>query len=312
MIECGDIRKKFGDAVALDGVSFTAKSGELFGIVGPDGAGKSTLMRILATTLEPDGGRYAINGISISEDLFTAREKIAYMPQRFGLYEDLSVEENIFFFGNLFGVSNATVRKRLPRLYQFSRLEPFSARLAGKLSGGMKQKLGLVCALIHTPQILILDEPTNGVDPVSRREFWGILYELLAEGVAIILSTSYLDEAERCARIGLIDKGRFLTVDSPDAIKRSVRRQFFVIRCGSPDIIERKINKRFGKPGISRIGTTLRLFLPDNARETDLKKALTGVNDRIGIQKSVPSLEDCFLIMTGQTMPTRSGEEARS
>jgi len=192
MIACSGIAKSYGSTTALQGISFSVKRGEIFGIVGPDGAGKSTLMKIIATTLEPDCGFISIDGIDVAKDLFHARENIAYMPQRFGLYEDLTVEENAFFFGHLFGVKNSEIKKRLVKLYDFSKLGEFKDRRAGKLSGGMKQKLGLVCALIHTPKILILDEPTHNPDDlpgVETLEFTSRLIErkLADFGAEVIL-----------------------------------------------------------------------------------------------------------------------------
>ena len=187
---------------------------------GPDGAGKTTTMRILAGVLLPDGGEVQVAGFNVARDPERVKQKISYMSQRFGLYEDLTVEENIRFYAEVFGVKRAVYRERSERLLQAADMQQFRKRLAGKLSGGMKQKLGLICALIHTPRVLLLDEPTNGVDPVSRRDFWKILYSLLGEGVAILTSTAYLDEAERCHRVALLHEGRLLFCDEPAALKR--------------------------------------------------------------------------------------------
>jgi len=195
VIEVANISKRFGEIVAVDSLGFTVNRGEIFGIVGPDGSGKSTLLRMISSILVPYRGSITIGGMDVQKNPIAVKERLAYMPQRFGLYEDLTVEENIFFFGRLFLLSRREIRNKLDTLYGFSRLGPFKDRLAGKLSGGMKQKLGLVCSLVHTPEVLLLDEPTNGVDPVSRREFWDILYELLAKKVTIIVTTAYLDEA---------------------------------------------------------------------------------------------------------------------
>ena len=230
MISASDITKKFKNSTAVDSLSFRVGRGEIFGIVGPDGAGKSTLLRILAAIMKPDMGRVEINGLDIYSHSFAVKENLAYMPQRFGLYEDLTVEENIFFFGRMFGVRGRDIISRLDMLYGFSGLGPFNKRLAGKLSGGMKQKLGLACCLVHAPDLMLLDEPTNGVDPVSRREFWRILYELLGRGVTIVVSTSYLDEAERCNRIGLMYRGSFIRLGEPKEIRGRHRslEEFFL------------------------------------------------------------------------------------
>ena len=194
--------------------------GEIFGLVGPDGAGKTTTMRLLTGILDPTSGEGWVYGKHIQKDAEALKENIAYMSQRFGLYEELKVIENINFYADVYGVAARDREKDIDRLLGFSGLLPFKERLAGKLSGGMKQKLGLACALIHTPKVLFLDEPTNGVDPVSRRDFWNILYDLLKEKVTIFCSTCYLDEAERCGRVGLMHKGKLLRCETPGKIKK--------------------------------------------------------------------------------------------
>ena len=214
-IKTSDLTKHFGPTVAVDGLNLDVKAGELFGLVGPDGAGKTTTMRLLTGIMEPTSGEAWVAGHSIADEGEPIKERIGYMSQRFGLYEDLTVMENILFYADLYGVPKEERPPRIERLLGFSNLTPFKDRLAGNLSGGMKQKLGLTCALIHTPEVLFLDEPTGGVDPVSRRDFWRILYELLREGVTIFVSTAYLDEAERCTRIGLMNQGKILVIDEP-------------------------------------------------------------------------------------------------
>jgi len=218
-IKTVDLTKKFGDNTAVNKLNLAVEEGEIFGLVGPDGAGKTTTMRLLTGILDPTSGDGWVQGKHIVRDSESLKDDIAYMSQRFGLYEDLTVMENINFYADIYSVSSGERRDRIDKLLGFSGLTPFAKRFAGKLSGGMKQKLGLACALIHTPKVLFLDEPTNGVDPVSRRDFWGILYDMLKEGVTILLSTSYLDEAERCRRVGLIHKGRLLRCETPDAVK---------------------------------------------------------------------------------------------
>lgn len=219
MIKTDNLTRAFKDLTAVDGLSFEVNRGEIFGLVGPDGAGKTTTMRLLTGILEPTGGSAWVNGNDIIKDSEKIKEDIAYMPQKFGLYGDLSVMENINFYADIFSVPGGERTERIDRLLEFSNLSPFKKRLAGKLSGGMKQKLGLVCALIHTPKVLFLDEPTNGVDPVSRRDFWRILYQLLKEKVTIFYSTAYLDEAERCGRIGLLHEGKLLRCAPPKEIR---------------------------------------------------------------------------------------------
>ncbi len=218
-IKADGLTKKFASLVAVDNLSLQVEEGEIFGLVGPDGAGKSTTMRLLTSILDPTSGQAWVYNKHTVKEAEPLKECIAYMSQRFGLYEELTVIENINFYADVYGVPRNKREESVDRLLGFSGLLPFKQRLAGKLSGGMKQKLGLACALIHTPKVLFLDEPTNGVDPVSRRDFWKILYELLKEKVTIFCSTCYLDEAERCHRVGLMHKGKLLRCDSPDSIK---------------------------------------------------------------------------------------------
>ena len=220
IIKADKLTRAFGDNIAVNSLDLDIPEGEIFGLVGPDGAGKTTTMRLLTGILDPTSGEGWVYGKHIFKEAETLKDNIAYMSQRFGLYEDLTVLENINFYADLFGVFGPERPQNIEKLLGFSNLTPFKERLAGKLSGGMKQKLGLACALVHTPRVLFLDEPTNGVDPVSRRDFWRILHELLKEKVTILYSTSYLDEAERCKRVGLLHKGRLLRCDTPDAVKK--------------------------------------------------------------------------------------------
>lgn len=218
-IKTDGLTKNFASLVAVDNLNLQVEQGEIFGLVGPDGAGKSTTMRLLTGILDPTSGEAWVYNKHTVKEAQPLKECIAYMSQRFGLYEELTVIENINFYADVYGVAKDKRAESIDRLLDFSGLLPFKQRLAGKLSGGMKQKLGLACALIHTPKVLFLDEPTNGVDPVSRRDFWKILYDLLKEKVTIFCSTCYLDEAERCHRVGLMHKGKLLRCDTPNAIK---------------------------------------------------------------------------------------------
>jgi len=212
------LTKRFGDVAALDDVTFRIHPGELFGFIGPDGAGKTTLFRILTTLLVADRGMATVLGLDVVRDLWTLRRRVGYMPGRFSLYPDLSVRENLQFFASVFGTTLEAGYDLIEPIYR--QIEPFRDRRAGALSGGMKQKLALCCALIHRPRILILDEPTTGVDAVSRREFWDVLAELRAGGLTIVVSTPYMDEADRCDRIALIQNGRVLEIAAPDAVGR--------------------------------------------------------------------------------------------
>lgn len=221
-IQTTNLTKTFGSLTAVDRLHLEVKPGEIFGLVGPDASGKTTTLRMLCGLLPPDGGEAKVAGCDIKKEAESLKEKVGYLPQRFGLYGDLTVLENIHFYADLYQVPKKERKDRIGRLLRFANLEPFGKRKAQDLSGGMKQKLGLIAALIHTPEILLLDEPTNGVDPLSRRDFWVILYDLLKEGVTILFSTSYMDEAERCSRIGLIHQGELLIADTPSAVKARI------------------------------------------------------------------------------------------
>lgn len=224
-IEIDGLRKSYGGIKALDKIDLTVEPGEMFGLIGPDGAGKSTLYRILATLLSPDSGRVSMLGLDIVNDYKTLRKRIGYMPERFSLYPDMTVRENLNFFASLFGVD---IRENYDLIAPiFGQLEKFPDRMAGKLSGGMKQKLALSCALIHRPEILLLDEPTTGVDAVSRSEFWDMLGTLREKGITILVSTSYMDEADRCERIAIIDKGHILVMGSPSQLVGSFDEKLY-------------------------------------------------------------------------------------
>jgi ABC-2 type transport system ATP-binding protein len=227
-LEVRGVGRRFEETVALDDVSFAMRPGELFGLVGPDGAGKTTLFRILTTLLLPDAGSATVLGLDVARDLWAIRARVGYMPGRFSLYPDLSVEENLRFFASVFGTSIEEGRSLIAPIY--SQIEPFRDRRAGALSGGMKQKLALCCALVHRPELLLLDEPTTGVDAVSRREFWDLLASLKASGLPILVSTPYMDEATRCDRIALMQQGRLLAVDAPSAIAARYPHRLFAVR----------------------------------------------------------------------------------
>jgi ABC-2 type transport system ATP-binding protein len=220
IIETRDLTKRFGALTAVDRLNLTVAPGEIFGLVGPDGAGKTTTLRMLCGLMDPSEGTARVAGHDTARDSQAVKDSIGYMAQRFGLYQDLTVEENMTFYADLFSILGAEREELTARLLRMTRMEPFRERQAGKLSGGMKQKLALMCTLLHKPQILFLDEPTNGVDPVSRRDFWAILYQLLKDGITIFMTTAYLDEAERCNRVGLLHKGKLIRCSAPEAMKR--------------------------------------------------------------------------------------------
>jgi ABC-2 type transport system ATP-binding protein len=216
MVSIKDVSKNYGPVEAVSGVNFEVDKGIIFGLVGSDGAGKSTLLRMIATMINPTSGEIHVDGMDIVEKRSKIKHLIGYMPQRFGLYQDLTVEENMNFFMDIFGVFGVERRKRRDRYLGFSNLLPFVDRYAGNLSGGMKQKLGLACVLSHHPKLLILDEPTNGVDPISRGEFWDILFEMKRDGMTIMISTAYLDEGEKCDRLALMHKSRIIDISRPE------------------------------------------------------------------------------------------------
>jgi ABC-2 type transport system ATP-binding protein len=220
IIETHGLTRRFGNILAVDHLDMKIAPGEIFGLVGPDGAGKTTTLRMLCSLLDPSEGSARVAGHDVVREPQAVKDRIGYMAQKFGLYQDLSVEENMNFYADLFGIMGQERTKLAAQLLHMTRMEPFRDRLAGRLSGGMKQKLALMCTLLHHPQILFLDEPTNGVDPVSRRDFWAILYQLLKDGITILMTTAYLDEAERCNRVGLMHRGRLIRCDAPEALKQ--------------------------------------------------------------------------------------------
>jgi ABC-2 type transport system ATP-binding protein len=222
IIRVDGLKKRFGETSAVAGLSFEMRRGEVFGLIGPDGAGKSTTLRVLAGLLGADEGTAHVAGVNVLTDPEAVKPRIGYMPQQFSLYGDLSVEENLRFFAAMFFVPRAERAARFARLYEFSRLAPFTKRRAEALSGGMQKKLALSCVLIHSPELLLLDEPTTGVDPVSRRELWDMLYRLVSDGLSILVSTPYMDEAERCHRVGLMHEGRMMRLGPPREVREGM------------------------------------------------------------------------------------------
>jgi ABC-2 type transport system ATP-binding protein len=297
-IKTSNLTKAFGDTIAVHALNLEVRKGELYGLVGPDGAGKSTTMRLLTAIMDPTSGDAWVAGHSILTEGEQIKEKIGYMSQRFGLYEDLTVMENILFYADLYEVPRKERPPRIERLLGFSNLTPFQDRLAGKLSGGMKQKLGLACALIHTPEVLFLDEPTNGVDPVSRRDFWKILYDLLKEGVSILVSTAYLDEAERCTRIGLMHNGKILIQDEPKNIRSSLHLPMIEVWSDNARSALEQVRHMGGVHGVSLYGDRLHISLEKkmNAAEVVVQLRHAGIDVR-DFREIVPSLEDVFISM---------------
>lgn len=220
IIETRDLTRRFGTLTAVDHLTLSVGEGEIFGLVGPDGAGKTTTLRMLCGLIDPSEGTASVAGHDVAHDPRAVKDQIGYMAQRFGLYGDLTVQENMDFYADLFDITGSLRGELTTQLLRMTRMEPFRARQASRLSGGMKQKLALMCTLLHRPRILFLDEPTNGVDPVSRRDFWAILYQLLKDGITVFMTTSYLDEAERCNRVGLMHKGKLIRCAPPEVMKQ--------------------------------------------------------------------------------------------
>ncbi len=287
------LARSFGDLKAVKALSFTVRSGELFGIVGPDGAGKTTTLRMLAGVLPPSSGDAEVLGNSVARDPEGVKPHIAYMSQRFGLYTDLTVRENIDFYADLYRVPKRDRPARIERLYRFSNLGEFENRLAGKLSGGMKQKLGLCCSLVHHPAVLLLDEPTFGVDPISRRDLWLILHQMIAEGMTILISTSYLDEAERCDRIALLHEGAILALDAPSQLQQSLPGIMLSLRARDPRQARDTLRSVDGVNRATLFGNSLHVLVRDEAAEA---RALAAVGNLVLDSERVnPTLEDVFI-----------------
>jgi ABC-2 type transport system ATP-binding protein len=300
------LTKRFADVRAVDHLSFEVHAGEIFGLVGPDGAGKTTTLRMLAGIMPPDEGTARVADFDVVHDPEKVKHHLSYMPQRFGLYEDLTVDENIRFYADLFGVNRIEREERSSSLLLAAGMREFRRRLAGKLSGGMKQKLSLVCALIHRPKIILLDEPTTGVDPVSRRDFWRILYELVSEGVTILTSTAYLDEAERCHRVALLHQGRLLFCDTPHNLKAKLGKSVLAITSSEPRRLREELENAVGISSLVLTGDGVHVVVDDGERRIPefgvrLKNASVPFNT---IQQVAPTIEDLFVDAVGSGAPS--------
>jgi len=296
-IKTQHLSKSFDGLTAVDDLTLSVNEGEIFGLVGPDGAGKTTTMRLLTGIMEPSSGDAWVAGHHIVDGAEAIKEDIAYMSQRFGLYPDLTVLENIHFYADIYLMSGKSRDARVEELLGFSNLTPFKHRQAGKLSGGMKQKLGLACALIHTPRVLFLDEPTNGVDPVSRRDFWRILYQLLREKVTIFISTAYLDEAERCERLALMNHGTLIAVGTPAEVKQLMRGALIEIQADQPRQAATQLREELGADSVGLFGDRVHVVAREAQRAIDQSEAIlkkAGLNVH-SIRTIEPSLEDVFV-----------------
>ena len=306
IIRAVNLSRSFGDLKAVQHLDLEVSKGEIFGIVGPDGAGKTTTLRLLCGLLDPTEGEAWVVGRNVAKDLDAVKDHIGYMAQRFGLYGDLTVDENMDFYADLFGISKSERATLMPQLLRMTRMEPFGKRLARNLSGGMKQKLALMCTLLHHPQVLFFDEPTNGVDPVSRRDFWAILYQLVRDGLTVMVTTAYLDEAERCNRVGLMNQGRLIRCESPRALKHTLDEICYEIETPDQRAARECLQTQTGVLSVEPAGAKLHLFLSasdgsvDSLRQALLAHGLAAAEFR----RIVPSLEDVFIGLVRQ-------EEAR-
>jgi len=297
MIEVKDIHKQYGDVIALEKVSLSVKKGELFGLIGPDGAGKTSLMRILMSLLLPDSGSATMNGLDVVKDYKKVRLTTGYMPGRFSLYPDLTVEENLKFFATVFGTTIQENYYLIKDIYQ--QIEPFKTRRAGKLSGGMKQKLALSCALIHKPEILILDEPTTGVDAVSRKEFWEMLKRLKDMGITILVSTPYMDEASLCDRIALIQQGNLMSVATPLAMENSFAEDLWKIRTRKIYNTSKLLEKLPKMISVNSFGQVLHLVTPKGFYQSEAIQQFLSQNGEIeiSVEPAKATIEDVFILL---------------
>ncbi len=287
------LTRRFGALTAVDHLNLEVAQGEIFALVGPDGAGKTTSMRMLCGLMDPTEGRAIVAGFDVSKEPDAVKDQIGYMAQRFGLYGDLTVDENMAFYGDLFGIVGRERQELSTRLLQMTRMEPFRKRQAAKLSGGMKQKLALMCTLLHKPRVLFLDEPTNGVDPVSRRDFWAILYQLISEGLTVLVSTAYMDEAERANRVGMMHRGRMIRCDSPTALKESLDETCYRVHFPHAEEAKARLERQPGVLGVHHAGIEYHLFVDER---------VTSVNELLEVtpftyQRITPSLEDVFIAL---------------
>lgn len=299
-IHAANITKRYGDKTALDDISFDIAKGELFGFIGPDGAGKTTLFRIITSLLKPGNGTMTVEGLDTVKDYIKLRKILGYMPGRFSLYQDLTVEENLRFFAGIFKTTPEANYELVKDIY--SQIEPFKDRKAGKLSGGMKQKLALSCALIHKPEVLVLDEPTTGVDAVSRIEFWEMLSRLRLSGITIVVSTPYMDEASRCDRVALIQNGKIMSIDTPEAIRQNFGRDLYAVKADDTYSLLHDLRQFKSTRTAFPFGEHIHLSLTgESVKPAEIDSYLVAAgHSNVQISKIEPSIEDCFMEMMGE------------
>ncbi len=285
MIRAVNLTRRFGTLTALDHLNLEVERGEIFGLVGPDGAGKTTTLRLLCGLMDASEGEAWVAGHNVAREPDAVKDRMGYMAQRFGLYADLTVDENMAFYADLFGITREDRDRLTGQLLRMTRMDPFRGRQAGRLSGGMKQKLALMCTLLHRPEVLFLDEPTNGVDPVSRRDFWAILYQLVRDGLTVFVTTAYLDEAERCNRVGLMDRGRLIRCDAPAALRSSLDEECYEVRVADRRAARERLLHVPGVLSAEPAGEALHVFAVPGTR---LGPEFTPI---------APSLEDVFIAL---------------
>lgn len=296
ILKATELCKSFGHVKAVNGIAFEVDQGEIMGLIGPDGSGKSTTLRMLAGLLAPDSGNSTICEADVMIDPDKAKSMLGYMPQHFALYSDLTVGENLQFFADMYLVGKNERVERLERLYKFSRLQPYTKRLSGQLSGGMQKKLALMCCMIHTPKLLLLDEPTTGVDPLSRRELWDILYAFADQGVSIVVSTPYMDEAERCHKVGLMHQGIFMAYGAPKQLSTRMEGRILSAKTANPG---NEISKLSGHKAIARmypVGLSINVILKDSQDAREVAEYAAGW---INLAPQRPRFEDLFLDLIG-------------
>ncbi len=297
MIRAVNLTRRFDALTAVDHLQIEVAPGEIFGLVGPDGAGKTTTLRLLCGLIDPTEGEAWVAGHNVEREVDAVKDQIGYMAQRFGLYGDLTVEENMIFYADLFGIARQERGGLMTQLLQMTRMEPFRKRPAAQLSGGMKQKLALMCTLLHHPRVLFLDEPTNGVDPVSRRDFWAILYQLVRDGLTLFVTTAYLDEAERCNRVALMSKGKLIRCDSPRALRTELEDLCFAVATSDQKIARHLLEAQPGVLSVEPSGARLHLFLKPGASTPELLQSALASHgvQTLEFEQIVPSLEDVFI-----------------
>jgi ABC-2 type transport system ATP-binding protein len=293
MIEMHDLTRRFDGMVAVDRLTLEVHQGEIFGLVGPDGAGKTTTLRLLCGVMHATAGQARVAGEDVAANTDAVKDRIGYMAQRFGLYGDLTVDENMTFYGDLFGVSSEERAELTTKLLEMTRMDRFRDRHAAKLSGGMKQKLALMCTLLHKPKVLFLDEPTNGVDPVSRRDFWAILYELAKDGMTVFVTTAYLDEAERCNRVGLMNHGQLIRCDTPERLRNDMDEVCYEVVGENLREVRERLRNADGVVSVEPSGATLHLFTDPQADIEPLRRIIGPAE----LRRIVPSLEDVFIAL---------------